>query len=83
MNVSVLRLNRGLLNPISHFTVLVCHKTLHTLTSVSREKPKHRAAPSRSKPKDYHRVNTSFTSLDKILSENENSLKMKGSRYVG
>ena len=71
MNVSVLRLNRGLLNPISHFTVLLCHKTLNSLTSVSRRKPKHHAAPSLSKQKDYHRVNTFFISLDKILAKNE------------
>ena len=76
VNVSVLRLNRGLLNLISHFTVLVCHKTLNTLTSVSRGKPKHRVAPSLSKPKDYHRGNTFLTSLGKILAENKNSLEM-------
>lgn len=47
VNVSVLRLKRGLLNPISHSTVLVCHKTLNIVTSVSRGKPKHHAAPYR------------------------------------
>ena len=70
-------------NPISHFTVLVRHKTLNILTSFSRGKPKHHAAPSLSKPKDYHRVNTFFISLYKILAKNENSLETNGCLCIG
>jgi len=69
VNVSVLRLNRGLLNAII-FLISLCscatRKILNEFTSVTN------AAPPLSKPEDYHRVNTFFTSLDKILAEIEN-----------
>ena len=72
MNVSVLRLNRGFL---IYRCSCAARKTLNALTSVSRRKPKSdqnlNAAPPLSKLEDYHRVNTFFTSLDKILPEIE------------
>ena len=60
---TVLRLNRRLLNPFSYFAMPVCQE----------ENPHPEGAYQRySKPEDYHRVNTFFTSLDKILAEMEN-----------
>ena len=42
---------------------------VNTLTSFSREKPNVNTAPPPSKPEDYQRVNTFYTSLDKVLAD--------------
>ena len=77
MNVSVLRLNRGLLNPISHFAMLVCHKEnpQPAYKHIVGETQNVNAATPLSKPEDYHRVNTFFISLDNILAEIENPFR--------
>ena len=76
---TVLRLNPKLLNPISHFAVPVCHwgkpsPRSTRLQALVGEKTKTSMLLLRRdrNPEDYHRVNTFFTFLDKILAEIEN-----------
>jgi len=59
--------------------MLVCHDD--NLQALVGENQNASAAGPPSKPEDYHRVNTFFTSLDKVLAEIENRFSGNDQRW--
>ena len=73
--VLVLRWNSGLLNQIFYSVMLMCttlKASMCLLAVVGGNQIKTSAAGPPSKPENYYRVNTFFTSLDKVLAKIEN-----------